>query len=73
MATTGAAEIGVLEKSVNTMASWLQGSQSELANLLEEQAALRRVATLVAEGTPPEKVFPAVNEEVARLLEVARA
>jgi signal transduction histidine kinase len=70
MPTTGIAEIGVLEKSFNTMASSLQRSQSELANLLEEQAALRRVATLVAEGTPPEKVFPAVNEEVARLLDV---
>jgi signal transduction histidine kinase len=68
--TTGVAEIGVLEKSFNTMASSLQRSQSELANLFEEQAALRRVATLVAEGAPPEKVFPAVNEEVARLLGV---
>jgi signal transduction histidine kinase len=68
MPTTGVAEIGVLEKSFNTMARSLQRSQSELANLLEEQASLRRVATLVAEGTPPEKVFPAVNEEVARLL-----
>jgi signal transduction histidine kinase len=63
MPTTGVAEIGVLEKSFNTMAS-------SLANLLDEQAALRRVATLVAEGTPPEKVFPAVNEEAARLLDV---
>jgi signal transduction histidine kinase len=70
MPTIGVAEIGVLEKSFNTMASSLQHSQSELANLLEEQAALHRVATLVAEGTPPEKVFPAVNEEVARLLDV---
>jgi signal transduction histidine kinase len=68
--TTGVAEIGVLEKSFNTMASSLQRSQSELADLLEEQAALRRVATLVAEGIPPEKVFPAVNEEVAGLLDV---
>jgi signal transduction histidine kinase len=70
MPTTGVAEIGVLEKSFNTMASSLQRSQSELAYLLEEQAALRRVATLVAEGTPPEKVFPAVTEEVGRLLDV---
>ncbi len=70
MPTTGVAEIGVLERSFNTMASSLQRSQSELANLLEEQAALRRVATLVAESTPPEKVFAAVNEEVARLLDV---
>jgi signal transduction histidine kinase len=70
MPTTGFAEIGVLEKSFNTMARSLQRSQSELANLLEEQAALRRVATVVAEGAPPEKVFPSVNEEVARLLDV---
>jgi signal transduction histidine kinase len=70
MPTTGVGEIGVLEKSFNTMASSLQRSQSELANLLEEQASLRRVATVVAEGTPPEKVFPAVNAEVARLLGV---
>ena len=68
--TTGVAEIGVLEKSFNTMAGSLQRSQSELADLLEEQAALRRVATVVAEGTPPELVFPAVNEEVGRLLDV---
>jgi signal transduction histidine kinase len=70
MPTTGVAEVGVLEESFNTMASSLQRSQSELANLLDEQAALRRVATLVAEGTSPEKIFPAVNEEVARLLDV---
>ena len=70
MPTTGVAEIGVLEKSFNTMAGSLQRSQSELADLLAEQAALRRVATVVAEGTPPEKVFPAVTEEVARLLGV---
>jgi signal transduction histidine kinase len=70
MPATGVGEIGVLEKSFNSMARSLQRSRSELADLLREQAALRRVATLVAEGTPPEKVFPAVNEEVARLLDV---
>jgi signal transduction histidine kinase len=70
MPTTGVAEVGMLEKSFNTMAGSLQRSQSELADLLAEQAALRRVATLVAEGIPPEKVFPAVNEEVARLFDV---
>ncbi|MDQ1484943.1 MAG: hypothetical protein QOJ62_636 [Actinomycetota bacterium] len=41
-----------------------------LARLAEEQAALRRVATLVAHGTPPEELFAAVTEEVARLLPV---
>jgi signal transduction histidine kinase len=33
-----------------------------------EQAALRRVATLVARGAPAEEVFSAVTEEAARLL-----
>ncbi|HEY2075534.1 MAG TPA: GAF domain-containing sensor histidine kinase [Streptosporangiaceae bacterium] len=33
-----------------------------------EQAALRRVATLVARGTPPSEVFAAVAAEVGRLL-----
>jgi GAF domain-containing protein len=34
----------------------------------DEQAALRRVATLVARGTAPEEVFAAVTEEAGRLL-----
>jgi len=33
-----------------------------------EQAALRRVATLVARGAPPAKVFAAVTEEAGRVL-----
>lgn len=40
----------------------------ELGRLLEEQAALRRVATLVARGVPPAEVFAAVTEEAGRLL-----
>jgi hypothetical protein len=38
--------------------------------LAEEQAALRRVATLVALGSPPQEVFAAVTEEVRRVLPV---
>ena len=45
-------------------------SRAELARLSEEQAALRRVATLVAHGAPPEEMFAAVIEEIARLLPV---
>jgi signal transduction histidine kinase len=45
-------------------------SRAALARLAEEQAALRRVATLVARATPPEQVFAAVAEEVGRLLAV---
>jgi signal transduction histidine kinase len=36
--------------------------------LAEEQAALRRVATLVAEGSPPAAVFDAVAGEMERVL-----
>jgi PAS domain S-box-containing protein len=36
--------------------------------LAAEQAALRRVATLVAGNAPPEQVFQSVTEEVCRLL-----
>ena len=43
-------------------------SGSALARLAAEQAALKRVATLVARGTPSEQVFAAVAEEVGRLL-----
>ena len=42
----------------------------ELGRFAEEQAALRRVATLVAGGTPPEEVFAAVTAEVGRVLGV---
>jgi signal transduction histidine kinase len=45
-------------------------SRAALTRLAEEQAALRRVATLVARGVPPEEVFAAVTEEVVRLLPV---
>jgi signal transduction histidine kinase len=38
-----------------------------------EQAALRRVATLVAHGAPPEEVFAAVTEEAGRLLHADQA
>ena len=44
--------------------------QARLGQLAEEQAALRRVATLVARATPPEQVFAVVAEEVGRLLAV---
>jgi GAF domain-containing protein len=45
-------------------------SGDELYVLAEEQAALRRVATLVARGVPPEEVFAAAVEEVGRVLPV---
>ncbi len=43
-------------------------SREALAELADEQAALRRVATLVAQGASPHDLFEAVAEEVGRLL-----
>ena len=48
-------------------------TRSELATLAEQQAALRRVATLVARAASPPEVFRAVAEEMARCLGVANA
>ena len=45
-------------------------TREQFASLADEQAALRRVATLVARGAPPADVFDAVAEELGRLLEV---
>jgi signal transduction histidine kinase len=45
-------------------------SRAGLARLAEEQAALRRVATVAARGASPEEVFAAVTEEVGQLLPV---
>ena len=42
-------------------------SQSGLQQLADEQAALRRVATLVAQDAPPAEIFAAVSKEVEGL------
>jgi signal transduction histidine kinase len=44
-------------------------SERARAVLAEEQAGLRRVATLVAKGATPEEVFTAVTSEVGRVLD----
>src|SRR4051812_1892177 len=49
------------------------GAYEALAQLAEEQSALRRVATLVASSPEPEAVFQAVAEEAGRLLHVRSA
>jgi signal transduction histidine kinase/HAMP domain-containing protein len=68
MSENDAAEIGALERSFNVMAGSLETSREELASLLAEQAALRRVATLVAHGAAPAEVFAVTATEVCRLL-----
>jgi signal transduction histidine kinase len=42
-------------------------ARAEVRQLADEQAALRRVATLVAEGAPPRDLFQAVATEVGEL------
>jgi signal transduction histidine kinase len=69
MAQTGVGEIGALERAFNTMGDPLETSRDELRLLAEEQAALRRVATLVARRVTPAELFDAVVAEVHRLLE----
>jgi signal transduction histidine kinase len=56
------------------MLSVLQDERSareELRTVAEEQAALRRVATLVARAARPEEVFAAVAAEVGRVLDTS--
>jgi signal transduction histidine kinase len=48
-------------------------AELEQRRLGEEQAALRRVATLVAGDAPPELVFQTVTEEVCRVLGIREA
>jgi signal transduction histidine kinase len=59
-----------LAQFTDLVAAAIANSQAheELTRLAEEQAALRRVATLVAAGAPPAEVFEAVSAEVAALI-----
>ena len=68
MPETGVGEIGVLERAFNSMAGSLEKSRDELRTLADEQAALRRVATLVACGVAPDEIFDAAATEVRSLL-----
>jgi signal transduction histidine kinase len=68
MQTTGIGEIGVLERSFNAMAGSLQEHRDELAELAAEQAALRRVATLVARRASAAELFTTVAEEMGERL-----
>src|SRR6478609_1452877 len=48
-------------------------SDSHLAEVEAEQAALRRIAALLARSVPPEEVFDAVVDEVRALMGVDAA
>ena len=52
---------------VGELAARSRRAAVEAARLTEEQSALRRVATLVAQSVPPSSVFEAVTKEVGLL------
>ena len=47
-------------------------AEDDLRRLADEQAALRRVATLVADHAAPDVIFASVAEEIARILTADR-
>jgi signal transduction histidine kinase len=59
-----------LEKFTEIVATAIANAESReaLGRLAEEQATLRRMATLVAQGLPPADIFSAVSEEAGRLV-----
>jgi signal transduction histidine kinase len=63
------ARLGNFTELVATAISNAQ-ARADVRRLADEQAALRRVATLVARESPPDEVFAAVAEEVGLLLGV---
>src|SRR5918996_2722600 len=62
-----------LRQTRNELETKVAERTAELGHLAEEQAALRRVATLVARGAPAQDLFAAVVEEVGRLLPAGSA
>jgi PAS domain S-box-containing protein len=59
----------VLESTFQNVLQFAERREAEKAErrLAAEQAALRRVATLIAQGAEPEQVFQAVTSEVGQL------
>jgi hypothetical protein len=55
-------------REFETLATASAESREELRVLADQQAALHRVATLVAHGLPPAEVFAAVAQEVSHVL-----
>ena len=54
----------------SAMAGTRASDRLQLEQLVDEQAALRRVATLVAQGAPTETLFAVVAQQVAKVLRV---
>ncbi|MFB9832904.1 CHASE3 domain-containing protein [Actinoallomurus acaciae] len=60
-------DVGVLERTFNVMAGSLEADRRQLRRVVEEQAALRRTATLIARGVSPTEIFTAVASELGRV------
>jgi PAS domain S-box-containing protein len=68
--TTGIDLTETTTETEGALAGDVEAKLLEVSRLAQEQRALRRVATLVASEATPERVFTAVSEECARVLEV---
>ena len=70
LVTTGIDLTEPAASSEGALGGDVEAKLAEVSRLAQEQRALRRVATLVASEATPERVFGAVSEESARVLEV---
>ena len=64
----GMARVASMTMTMLSVLDHERAAREEVERLAREQAALRRVATLVARGEPPRGVFAAVAEQVGRLI-----
>jgi PAS domain S-box-containing protein len=71
LVTTGIDLTDSGEQVEGALSGDVEAKLAEIGRLAQEQRALRRVATLVASEATPERVFTAVSEETARVLEVS--
>jgi PAS domain S-box-containing protein len=73
LVTTGIDLTKSAESPEGALGGDVEAKLAEVGRLAQEQRALRRVATLVASEATPERVFMAVSEETARVLDVSAA
>jgi len=64
----GIARVASMRMSTLRLLDDERASHAELARLAQDQAALRRVATLVARAVPRDEIYAAVAEEIAQRL-----
>jgi signal transduction histidine kinase len=67
-ATSAVVGLAARRREAEATATATAASREQLRRLADEQAALRRVATLVAHGRPPGEVLAAVAHEVGHVL-----